>query len=192
LLSATRRLALIALLAAAALSSSYALAPVPNVKLMDLFAFVAGYALGLGGGVAVAWLSRLVWATLNPWGSAPLLEVVLLSVGQTIFAVLGWGLARRDGGGQELHTRALLFATAGVGGALVFDLWTWAYGVWVFAQPPLTWLGGLIPFAIVHELANLVFFGAAGPAVVAAVRRLIPPSSTRRLPMQPLLAKPSP
>lgn len=192
MLAPTRRLALIALLAAAALSSSYALAPVPNVKLLDLFAFVAGYTLGLGGGIAVAWLSRLVWATLNPWGSAPLVEVVLLGAGQMIFAVLGWALALRFPMHHELRTRAALFASAGVAGALLFDLWTWAYGVLVFGQPALAWLGGLIAFAIVHELANLVFFGAAGPVVVAAVLRLLSSSSSPSVRVRPLQADATP
>jgi hypothetical protein len=41
----------------------------------------------------------------------------------------------------------------------------------------------------VHEVANLVFFGAAGPVVVAAVLRLLPSSSPRRGPMRPVLAE---
>jgi hypothetical protein len=93
---------------------------------------------------------------------------------------------------HELRTRAALFASAGVAGALLFDLWTWAYGVLVFGQPALAWLGGLIAFAIVHELANLVFFGAAGPVVVAAVLRLLSSSSSPSVRVRPLQADATP
>lgn len=185
----TRRLALIALLSAAALSSSYALAPVPNVKLLDLFCFAAGYTLGLTGGVAVAWLSRLVWASLNPWGAAPLVEVLLLGAGQMIFSVLGWWLRRRDEMPRSFPSRGVLFAAAGVGGAVVFDLWTWAYAVLIFGQPALAWLGGLLAFALVHEVANLIFFGAAGPVVVHAILRLLPMSSGRQGPIEPVVTE---
>ena len=82
----TRRALLASLMVAVAVSFGYALAGVPNVELMTITVFIAGYLVGPGLGALVGAVAMTLHSTFNPLGAAmpPLL------LGQVIgFCVIG-------------------------------------------------------------------------------------------------------
>lgn len=169
-------IASVALFSSLALSSNYVLTGLPNVKLMDLVVFVAAFAYGLKVGVSVALVTWMVYGNINPYGVAgfPLLPVLMVS--ESIYAVLGYGLHRYGTSFSRSETplvsTASLFGVAGVVGAFLYDLVTNAFtGVFFYGS---LWTGIVtgIPFAIVHEFSNLVFFSLAAPTLVLALEKI--------------------
>ena len=181
----TRRVALVAVLSAAAIGSSYVMYPLPNVKLMDVLVFATAFCFGFRSGVAVAGLTWLVYGSVNPYGSAGLPLLLVLIVGESAYAAFGaaagrmfpvasFSLRRPPGG------HVLLAAIGGVS-ALSYDLFTNAVSG-LMAYPTLApWdavtLGLLtmnfpVPLGLMHQASNIVFFAAMGPPLIAALRRV--------------------
>ncbi|HEV2389801.1 MAG TPA: hypothetical protein VGS04_03660, partial [Nitrososphaerales archaeon] len=64
----TKDLALVATFSALAIASDFALADIPNVKLVDPIVFSVAFVFGLEMGVYVGVLSELIWGTFSPYG----------------------------------------------------------------------------------------------------------------------------
>ena len=77
----TRKALLASLLVATAVALGYALAAVPNVELMTVTVFIAGYLLGAGAGVLVGMAAIALYSTFNPLGAAPVGAAAESSVG---------------------------------------------------------------------------------------------------------------
>lgn len=160
--------ALVAVLAALAVAGRILLAPIPNVVATTDIVFFAGYALGpapgfavgaLGGLISNFWLGQGVW---TPWQM----------VGWGVTGIAGgifWHLTR---GRSNRYTLALACGLAGL-----------AFGAWMNFQSMVSFGGEIslerylalearsIPFDIAHISGNVIFALAAGPAMVAALRR---------------------
>lgn len=160
--------ALVAVLAALAVAGRILLAPIPNVVATTDIVFFAGYALGpapgfavgaLGGLVSNFWLGQGVW---TPW------------------QMVGWGMTGIAGGAVWFLTRG---RTGRIGLALACGLAGLAFGAWMNFQSLVSFGGETtldrylalearaIPFDLAHIFGNVVFALAAGPAMVAALRR---------------------
>ena len=169
----------------AILATNYALAGTPNVKVMDLLVFVAGYTLGFRRGVTVATGARLIYGTFNPWGIADPLLVVAMIISEIVFALAGTGLRwlvppRRLRFVPGWHV--LLFAAAAVVCTLTYDALTnvytgviWAqmvggteYGRWLLIA---LFNPGALLFSAMHVGSNIVFFALFGPALVKGVEK---------------------
>jgi biotin transporter BioY len=79
-LNVIRDFALSATFVALAVALGFSLVHVPNVELVTLVIFMAGYILGSKGGFIVGIISMGLFTTLNPMG-APVLPVALAQVG---------------------------------------------------------------------------------------------------------------
>ncbi len=105
-----------AMLSALAIVLGHALALVPNVEMVTLIIFVAGYHAGIRGGLITAATTALYFNYLNP-------------VGQVFFPVLlgqciGWGLTALVGaffGSRKINNR-VLFAIGGFVVTLFYQL----------------------------------------------------------------------
>ena len=160
--------ALVAVLAALAVAGRILLAPVPNVVATTDIVFFAGYALGpapgfavgaLGGLISNFWLGQGVW---TPW------------------QMVGWGMTGIAGGAFWFLTRG---RTNRFALALACGLAGLAFGAWMNFQSMVSFGGEItldrylalevraIPFDSAHIFGNVVFALAAGPAIVAALRR---------------------
>jgi len=83
-----RKIAMVALLSAAAIASNYMLIGVANVKFMDLIVFTAGFIMGPTMGAATGVMVWLVYGTINPFGfSLPILAATM--IGEAIYGVAG-------------------------------------------------------------------------------------------------------
>ncbi len=87
-LTPSMRTSLIAALVALSVSSNYALIWIPNVKLMDLLVFVAGFISGPFDGAIVGALSWIVYGFLNPRGWI-LTILVATTVAEAVYGIAG-------------------------------------------------------------------------------------------------------
>lgn len=182
----SREVAVIALLSSASVASSYAMYPLPNVKLMDVIVFVAAYCFGLPVGLSVATISRLVYGTINPYGFAGLPLLIILVAAEEVYAVFGWLLRKFNRieltpGLRWSYGNYVLLAVAGGFSALIYDVVTNA-ATGLLAYPNLdpvqAILIGLltmnfpIPMGVLHQVSNIVIFAAVAPVLIAAVQRV--------------------
>ncbi len=160
--------ALVAVLAALAVAGRIVLAPVPNLVATTDIVFFSGFALGpapgfavgaLGGLVSNFWLGQGVW---TPW------------------QMVGWGMTGVAGGALFYLTRGkssrLMLAVSCGAAGLIFGLWMnfqtmVAFGGEISLDRYLALEVRAIPFDLAHITGNVLFALAAGPAMVAALRR---------------------
>ncbi len=171
----------IAVFASLALATNYALIGIPNVKLMDALVFLAAFLFGLRIGVGVAGSTWVVYGFINPQGSADLILLSFLIVGECFYALAGAGL-RKTSIAQDLlefgrfsGRFSLVFGTVGLLATFAYDVLT-NFASWLFRTTSLydSLIIGLItgaPFALLHEISNLILFATATPAAIIAAKR---------------------
>ncbi|HZY94046.1 MAG TPA: hypothetical protein VFE98_04190 [Candidatus Bathyarchaeia archaeon] len=179
--TATMKIALIAVFTAVSLGTNYAMIGLPNVKLMDAIVFIAAFLFGLEVGLGSAVSIWTVYGFVNPWGQDSLPLLLFLMVGECFYAVAGALLSRMATAHRLLvtgHSRpklSLLFGLVGFQTTFAYDILT-NFGSWVFQTSSLyqALIIGLItgaPFAVLHELSNLVFFATVVPLAIIASQR---------------------
>src|SRR3972149_6267780 len=145
------RIAVVAVFAALALATNYALIGIPNVKIMDALVFLAAFLFGLKVGVAVGASTWAVYGFINPQGSADLILLSFLITGECFYALAGAGLRKTAIARDLLENKSfqkgfsLVFGTVGL-------------------------LTGA-PSALAHKISTLVLFPTAAPAAIIAAKR---------------------
>jgi hypothetical protein len=176
-LSRTRKIAVISLFTALAITTDYAMLPLSNVKLMDSIVFVSALAFGLPVGVAVGGFTWLVYGSINPLGSAGGALLVILMGSEVIYALLGCAARRMLGFDESsIPVRSILWGSLGLIGAFLYDLSTVITPYLVVGEPMRVALASLLPaapFMVAHEVSDFVFFAVAAPALYAAIRRVL-------------------
>lgn len=165
------------MMTALATASAYATAAIPNVTLMDVAVFISGWALGAAAGATVGCLSWVVYGLLNPYGFN-LLVWVATTTCEALYGLAG-GLARRAVPLQEAKVAAALLGALGFMTTFAYDVGTNAAFALAFNVPFLTALALGAPFAVVHEVSNLLLFAFVATPALRAVGSL---------PMQGLLS----
>ena len=181
---------LVAVFAALALATNYALIALPNIKLMDALVFIAAFLFGLRLGIGVSASTWLVYGFVNPYGQADLILLSFLIAGECFYAVAGASLSRTFVGRDLLRKNqaqsrptpvfaysklGFIFALVGFQATFAYDLLT-NFGSWIFKTDSLyqAFVIGIItgaPFAVLHELSNIIFFGTVAPVVIVAAKR---------------------
>jgi uncharacterized membrane protein len=168
-----RSAALVAILAATALTGNYALIGLPNVELSSVMVFLSGYLFGIPVGASVGLFAMTIFEFLNPWG--PFIPPIGLAViGCTMLSgILGGAVGSRRRFSK--HTGAQWYAGVALLGALFslfFDLVTnYAYSA-TFGVPYLVALVMGLPFSAIHVISNLLLFGMLTPPVLRAAQYL--------------------
>ena len=177
-MSWSRDVARVAALSAIIVGSDFALAPFPNVKLLDTVVFLAAYLFGFRVGATVAVISEFIWAVVSPWGPAGAITPFLV-VGEVLFAAGGWWASRVWGGRPELlRGNAVFLGAIILICAFVWDLETNAATAVIALWPSLTLEKLLlveavgIPFAIIHEVADFVIGTALAPLTILLIPRV--------------------
>ena len=169
-LSPARKASMLAVLTAAAVATNYLLIGVVNVKFMDLLVFAGGYMYGARFGATLGAMVWLVYGTVNPYGfNLPTLAATML--GESLYGVAG-GILRRS-----LYIRKGWSPDArlGVVGFLLtfmYDLFTNVVSAYVAGVPVAVALIGGVPFGLMHEASNAVFFSIGVPPLLQAARRV--------------------
>jgi hypothetical protein len=180
---ASSKASIIAVFTAVSLGTNYVLAAVPNVKVMDAVVFIAAFLFGLDVGLGTAFFSRLIYGYVNPWGQVGLDLLVFLIIGESFYALAG-SLLRRGlsvkGLTVEKGTYAgwgIVFGVTGLVSTFAYDVLT-NFASYVFTTTSL--FNALIigmatgaPFAIIHEVSNLVFFGTVAPVTIISAKRFL-------------------
>lgn len=174
---------LVAVFTGVSLGTNYALAAVPNVKVMDAVVFIAAFLFGLDVGLGVAFFSRLVYGYVNPWGQAGIDLLLFLIIGESFYAIAG-SLLRRGSFVRGLPIERKTYAQWGIVFGVTGLVSTFAYDVltnfasYVFTTTSLfnALMIGMAtgaPFAIIHEVSNLVFFGTVAPVTIVSAKRFL-------------------
>lgn len=158
-MSKMRKLVLVALLVALALSTNYLLISIPNIKLMDFVTFFAGKNLGLTWGLITAILIWLVYGTINPYGfSSIVLPVVTFA--QFSYCIAG-SLIDSKVENKSKKEKFLIYGIIGLISTLVYDLITNSIVGILFYGSLLLGLLTMnfpIPMGILHEFSNAIIF----------------------------------
>ena len=99
-MQSTKGISIVAIFTSLIIVSDYALAPIPNVKLVFTLAFASTYSLGLKIGTWIAVLSELIWGSISPYGfGGPIIPFLI--VGNLVYVLAGWGASRDLGPGHR-------------------------------------------------------------------------------------------
>ncbi len=151
---------------------------IPNVEVFSLALFLAAVLLGIGDGLAVAFVSGLIFVFFNPNGpqTVPLVGLAQIT-GFILFGVAG-GLFRQAILGHHESTRiALLLAGCGLGLTFIYDLATNLAFAITFGPFWPSLIGGL-GFGLIHIISNTVIFGLSSLIIHRIWKRigyLLPP-----------------
>lgn len=163
----------VAMMTALATALAYSTVALPNVSLMDVVVFVAGWTMGAGAGAAVGCLSWVVYGVLNPYGFNPVVWIATMT-SEALYGLAG-GLVKKVLPPHHIKLReALLLGGLGFLSTFTYDILTNLAFAFVFNIPLLIALAMGIPFALVHELSNLVIFTSAAPPMVKAFHKVSP------------------
>ena len=174
-----RDISIIAVLTALCVGWSYALAALPNINIMDLVVFVAGFIFGAPIGVATGVLAWIVYGTINPFGFN--LPIWLSTVaGEAIFGVVGGILGRINYKNTIKDFKIFRFSLEmGLWGlilTIIYDLFTNIVFAVSFKVPITAAIvtGWFIPpwFGILHEASNLILFFFAVYPLTKAIRHV--------------------
>lgn len=176
-----RDVALIAVFSALAVASNYAMLAFFQVKLMDSLVFISAYLFGFRVGAGVAAITWLVYGSLNPLGAAGFPLLLILIVGEMVYAVSGaflgrtWKRSTDFGGGRRFLNRSLVLGVTGLLSAFVYDFWTNAIdGLLIYRSIEgivLRMVTGVY-FALVHEVADFFFFAFVVPLLIVSISRV--------------------
>ncbi len=187
----SQSLAIVTVFTALAIGSDFALAGVPNVKLVDALVFLSAYLFGFRVGASIGALSELIWAYTTPWG-APGFIAPFLIAGEVIYAVAGSTAARVWSSGSLLNPgRSVVFGGLLAICAFLWDVETNLASALIWYWPTVTTLKVMttmlmgIPFMLMHEISDF----ALGLLFVPVVMLTIPRITGKRLVMKPILAE---
>jgi uncharacterized membrane protein len=186
---ASTRATLVAVFTALALETNYTLIGIPNVKLMDALVFIAAFLFGLRVGIGVGVSTWLVYGFVNPYGQADLVLLSFLIAGECFYAIGGAALSRssfvrdllgkdraqwRSGRVSTYLKIIIVFGVVGFQATFAYDILT-NFGSWIFKTNTLyqALIIGMItgaPFAVTHEVSNIVFFALVAPVVIVTTR----------------------
>jgi len=180
---ASTKASLVAVFTGVSLGTNYALAAVPNVKVMDAIVFIAAFLFGLDVGLGVAFFSRLVYGYVNPWGQAGIDLLIFLIIGESFYALAG-SLVRRSSFVKRLPPEreayagwGMIFGIAGLISTFAYDVLT-NFASYLFTTTSL--FNALIigmatgaPLAAIHEVSNFVFFATVAPVTIVSANRFL-------------------
>jgi uncharacterized membrane protein len=174
----SRKIAVVASLAALSVGTNYAMVSFPNVKLMDFIVFIAGFCFGSLAGALTGIFSWSVYGPLNPNGfSLPVWFATMFC--EVLYGVIG-GLVRNKMGSDALQNvkkyrinLSLSFAALAVFMTLLYDIITNAvFGVLAYGNAMYAIIIGFVPFGLLHVVSNLMVFGLGGAPTIGAVMKV--------------------
>ena len=169
----TVKLCTIALLCAISIGTDYVLYSLWNVKFMDLIVFVGGFCFGPLAGVSVGLISWAVYGVVNPQGFV-LSVLVATAFSESIYGLAG-GLLRKvvTNPRGEGWKAGVFFGSVGVILTVTYDILTnIAFGLTAGWNVVYAVVIGFVPFGIVHEVSNMVFFGFGSIPLISAISKI--------------------
>jgi len=174
----SRKIAVIASLAALSVGTNYAMVSFSNVKLMDFIVFIAGFSFVPVVGALTGIFSWSVYGPLNPMGfSLPVWLATMFC--EALYGVIG-GLVRCRMGSESLQNvkkyrmnLGLSFAALAVFMTLLYDIITNAvFGVLAYNNVMYAIIIGFVPFGLLHVMSNFAFFGLGCAPTIGAIMKV--------------------
>lgn len=175
----TRKVSVIAVLAALAIGTNYAMLPLFNVKFMDFIVFIGGFCFGPLVGAVIGVVTWSVYGSLNPLGFA--LPVWIATTACEVLFGLAGGLTAKlihlpnfkEAGASRVGA-SVLFGIIGLLLTFTYDLITNAAYAYAFGiNVVVAIVVGFIPFGVAHLLSNVVFFSFGCVPTINTVNRMI-------------------
>ncbi len=168
------RVPIVASFVAVCIATNYALIGVWNVKPMDLIVFIGGFCFGPVSGASIGMITWGVYGVINPYGFVPQVWLATM-ISEAIYGLVG-GILRKfltsaDLDGQRLRL-SVFFATLGFILTLIYDLITNVVYALSFSMPIVVAIFFGVPFAVLHQVSNAVFFGLGSIPLIAALEKL--------------------
>ncbi|MCS7114853.1 MAG: ECF transporter S component [Nitrososphaerota archaeon] len=171
----SKKICIIAIVAALCVGSNYALVGVPNVKVMDLLVFVTGYVFGPLVGAFVGIFAWFVYGLINPYGFV--FQIWLATMfSEAIYGVAGGLISKRltsTGFTGNILEASFSFGAAGFLLTFFYDLITNVVYALAFNVPMLVAIIAGVPFALVHEVSNAVLFGVCSVPLVTTLEKFV-------------------
>lgn len=164
----TKKIATMTILTAAAVSTNYLLIGAVNIKLMDLIVFTGGYLHGSLFGTSLGVLIWLVYGTMNPYGFN-LPTLIATSLSEALYGIFGGIIRGRVEVKRGLNS-SLRFGVIGFFLTLIYDIITNVATAWIVGIPVSAALIAGIPFSLLHQVSNTVFFAVGFPPLIQALR----------------------
>src|SRR2546430_13383165 len=143
---------------------------IPNVKLMDVFVFIAAFLFGLKVGLGTAISIWAVYGFINPYGQDDLALLLFLMTGECLYAIAGALLSRtsvaRDLIAKQLQTMSIYKQPGGFGVGsdtrILFQIKTRVRNLVNNARPcgRMSLLFGLIDFQATFAYDVMTNFGS--------------------------------
>lgn len=171
----TRQVSIIVIMTATCLSTNYLMLGLVNVKFMDLIVFTLGLSLGSIVGVTVGVLTWLIYGTLNPYGfSLPIL--IATCIGESIYGLAGGVLKKSNFYdpskiGSGYLTAGTKFAILGFLLTFIYDQFTNVISALTVGIPLYIGLVMGVPFSIIHEASNAIFFFVGAAPLTYLIKR---------------------
>jgi hypothetical protein len=173
-----REVAIVAGFSALIVGSNFALAEIPNVKLLDTLVFVSAFLFGFRIGASVAVVSELTWSFVSPWGIAGPITPFLV-VGELIYSAAGWAASKVWGGDVRPISKRNLF----IGSILAISAFIWDVetnlGTALLAFWPNITLSKIAatelygaPFMLFHELSDFMLGALVAPVIILLLARV--------------------
>ena len=172
----TKKIAFTGIFIALVMTVGYSLVHIPNVELVTLIIFLAGYLMGIKYGLIVGIVGEFLFSALNPFGSGllfpPMLFAQVLSMGFVGFA--GGLIGKWFPSNRFSKKYILIFGLTGFLITLIYDIFVSA------AYPIASGFGinqtiGLIlsgiVFSIMHIAMNVMVFSTLLPIIVLRLKR---------------------
>ncbi|RJS84779.1 ECF transporter S component [Candidatus Bathyarchaeota archaeon] len=173
----SRKIGFITVMTALIVSLNYLMLPFLNVKLMDLLVFVSGYSMGGVVGAVIGFLVWLVYGTVNPFGfNLSILVTTCLCEG--LYGVVGGLCSKNCMFNDDVKFDEGEFWYSGLKLGIIGFLVTSVYDLITNVVSGVTAGIGVVnaiimgfPFAVSHEVSNLLFFSLAGGTLIKTFRK---------------------
>lgn len=171
----SRKVCIIAIIAALCIGSNYALVSIPNFKVMDFFVFISGFVFGPLVGASIGILIWLIYGVLNPYGFV--FQVWLATMFSEAIYGFGGGILGKKTASINFYSSGVglsfLFGASGFFLTLFYDLVTNVVYAWAFNIPIGIALITGVPLALVHEVGNSVLFGTCSVSLIIMLEKFI-------------------
>jgi len=154
----------------------YSLAYIPNLELVTLLIFLAGYFMGMKYGLLIGVVGEFLFSVLNPMGSGllfpPMLIAQIIAMGLT--ATIGGLLGNIIGQHPLKKHTILIFAFTGLVVTFFYDVFvSLAYPIASGFDVKQTFgivLSGIL-FSIIHIVMNTLIFATLLPVIVIRINK---------------------
>jgi len=169
----TLKISVTAILIVIALVTNYSLIWLPQVKLMDSIMFLIAYYFGWRYGTIAVLVTRFIYGIINPYGFE-IFSLFMVISGELAFVALAQIFRKIIPPNRLLYEKAsiTLLAFFVVLATFIFDIYTNAMVGALWYRSIMLGIVVGIPFALMHEIANLIIAPIIVPLCIYLFTRM--------------------